>query len=168
MNKNCFACGTDECPIDCEDKYKCKDRSELCKQMEHQCENFFFRKCMRCACPKTCGVCGSDNYDSPRQMITNSSTSTQIPTTTTTSTDLPTPIFTTQEFVFSTEPSTPFLMDLENSSILSTSPTTEMFNATIEVISDEEFKNPAKMKCKSCDAKRKKLAEIYEKYYPKE
>ena len=35
-------------------------------------------------------------------------------------------------------------------------------------ISDAEFNDPAKMKCKSCDAKRKKLAEIYEKYYPKE
>jgi hypothetical protein len=35
-------------------------------------------------------------------------------------------------------------------------------------ISDAEFNDPAKMKCKSCDAKRKKLAEIYEKYYPRE
>ena len=68
--QSCSSCGED-CPedCDCEDKClhqktensinkfsdKCVDRSELCHQMKKSCENVFFRKCMRCACPKTCG-----------------------------------------------------------------------------------------------------------------
>nr|CAD2167768.1 unnamed protein product [Meloidogyne enterolobii] len=52
--------------------------------------------------------------------------------------------------------------------ITTTNPTTYLLMTTIfEEISDDEFKDAKKMKCKSCNAKRKKLAEIYDKYYPK-
>uniref|UniRef100_A0A914GS25 ShKT domain-containing protein n=1 Tax=Globodera rostochiensis TaxID=31243 RepID=A0A914GS25_GLORO len=169
--KNCCSCGTEDCPVDCENQYKCVDKSELCDQLKPHCENFFLRKCMRCACPKTCGVCGQHSKGAGEPASTAASTSAMSTLTSTfmTPIDTSSSIYITPEFDFPTEnASAPFLLDITNSTLLTTIQTTEVFNATIEVISDEEFKNPAKMKCKSCDAKRKKLAEIYEKYYPKE
>ncbi|KAI1706269.1 hypothetical protein DdX_13110 [Ditylenchus destructor] len=69
----------------CDEKHyssgECVDKSEHCATVfKPHCENFFFRKCIRCACPKTCGLCESSSSSSEESIEITSTTT--IPTTT--------------------------------------------------------------------------------------
>ncbi|CAK5014550.1 unnamed protein product [Meloidogyne enterolobii] len=172
-----------DCSLENQYNYKCEDRSEFCEEWGKYCENVFLHKCVRKACPKKCKVCHSFGEEPKPQptTITTASTITKPVATTpqnstsTTSTSVETTTecanTTTTEYEATTEEyktTTEEYEEVTTPIITTTKPTTYLLMTTIvEEISDDEFKDAKKMKCKSCNAKRKKLAEIYDKYYPK-
>ncbi|KAF7632435.1 putative esophageal gland cell secretory protein 2, partial [Meloidogyne graminicola] len=174
-----------DCSWENENHYKCEDKSKYCKEWGKFCENVFLHKCVRKACPKECKVCHSSNEDPKIPIITTTTQSIQNSTVgMTTKNILQTTnnqILTTNEYTETTTTINDYNNDIEltTEEIESSTSTTTMLlkNTTIsylimlttpiEEITDEEFKDAKKMKCKSCNAKRKKLNEIYDKYYPK-
>uniref|UniRef100_A0A915LVF6 ShKT domain-containing protein n=1 Tax=Meloidogyne javanica TaxID=6303 RepID=A0A915LVF6_MELJA len=146
-----------DCSIENQYNYKCEDRSEFCEEWGKYCENVFLHKCVRKACPKKCKVCHSSG--SLHDAIHCIPMTTECANTTTEEYEA-----TTEEYQTTTEE----YEEVTTPIITTTNPTTYLLMTTIvEEISDDEFKDAKKMKCKSCNAKRKKLAEIYDKYYPK-
>ncbi|KAL7071028.1 hypothetical protein ACQ4LE_009759 [Meloidogyne hapla] len=166
-----------DCSLENQYNYKCEDRSEFCEEWGKWCENVFLHKCVRKACPKKCKVCHSSGEEPKPQpkpepkptTIITASTITPTPNyTATTPNNTETsnyPIETTSECINTT---TEEYEEITTATSSSSNSTVYVLMTTIfEEISDDEFKDAKKMKCKSCNAKRKKLAEIYEKYYPK-
>uniref|UniRef100_A0A914NRK6 ShKT domain-containing protein n=1 Tax=Meloidogyne incognita TaxID=6306 RepID=A0A914NRK6_MELIC len=181
-----------DCSIENQYNYKCEDRSEFCEEWGKYCENVFLHKCVRKACPKKCKVChssGEEPKPNPTTITTASTITTPLATTpqnsavtsATSKSATPSKTYstettecantTTEEYEATTEEyktTTEEYEEVTTPIITTTNPTTYLLMTTIvEEISDDEFKDAKKMKCKSCNAKRKKLAEIYDKYYPK-
>nr|CAD2182955.1 unnamed protein product [Meloidogyne enterolobii] len=182
-----------DCSLENQYNYKCEDRSEFCEEWGKYCENVFLHKCVRKACPKKCKVChssGEEPKPQPTTITTASTITTPLATTPQNSTStsatsknaISSKIYstetttecantTTTEYEATTEEyktTTEEYEEVTTPIITTTNPTTYLLMTTIvEEISDDEFKDAKKMKCKSCNAKRKKLAEIYDKYYPK-
>nr|CAD2159397.1 unnamed protein product [Meloidogyne enterolobii] len=181
-----------DCSLENQYNYKCEDRSEFCEEWGKYCENVFLHKCVRKACPKKCKVChssGEEPKPQPTTITTASTITTPLATTPQNSTGIaststnatPSKTYstettecantTTEEYEATIEEyqtTTEEYEEVTTPIITTTNPTTYLLMTTIvEEISDDEFKDAKKMKCKSCNAKRKKLAEIYDKYYPK-